>query len=101
MAICDGEDRMAAEMEAGLGDGGINFKGFGVEGARRSDSQIWRSAWRLGGVVSGLDERDHERERVSTVQPVVRGLRFLLGSRCFWDLVWASSGEGWNLSVKL
>lgn len=77
MATCDGEDRMAAEMDAGLGDGGINFMGFGIEGARRSDSQVWRSAWRLRGLISGFNGRDHERERVSTVQPVVRDLRFL------------------------
>lgn len=42
MAICDGEDRMAAEMDAGLGDGGA-IKGIGVEGARRRDSQVCRS----------------------------------------------------------
>lgn len=98
MAICDGENRMAAEMDAGLGDGGGIFKGFGVEGARRRDSQVWRSSWRLGRVISGRYEME---ERISTGQSAVRGLRFLLGSRCFWDLVWVSSGEGWNLSVKL
>lgn len=41
-AICDGEDRMAAEMDAGLGDGGA-IEGIGVEGGRRRDSQVWRS----------------------------------------------------------
>lgn len=43
MAICDGEDRVAAEMDAGLGDGG-GIEGFGVEGARRRDSQVCRSS---------------------------------------------------------
>lgn len=42
-ATCDGEDRMVAEMEAGVGDGGAT-EGVGVEGGRRRDSQVLRSA---------------------------------------------------------
>lgn len=44
--ICDGEDRTAAEMDAGFGDGG-GIEGVGVEGGRRRVSQVWRSAWSL------------------------------------------------------
>ena len=42
MATCEGEDRIAVEMDAGLGDGGA-IKEIGAEGARRRDSQVWRS----------------------------------------------------------
>lgn len=42
-AICDGEDKAAAEMGAGSGDEGF-IKGVDVEGALRRDSQVWRSS---------------------------------------------------------
>lgn len=53
--ICDGEDRMAAEMDAGFEDAG-GTEGVGVEGGRRRVSQVCRSAWSLEDHVSGCYE---------------------------------------------
>ena len=56
-------------MDVWLRDGGAVIKGFGVEGARRRDSQVWRSTWRLGKLVNGCYERD-KREAMSIYRAI-------------------------------